>query len=132
MLLSICWQFQRLPYLSPFARYWQWNCTWSLPIEHAKRKCKYANGKAVCDFIFVDNSNVYPVTICKKFTIEMCMTLTLTFRMAPRSNLNMLIERPHATFYALAIAMFALYVTICKIITFELPKVFNSNIWPWK
>ena len=40
-----------------------------------------------CDFLFVGNSNVCPVTICEILIVEMCTTLTLTFRME-RSNIN--------------------------------------------
>ena len=50
----------------------------------------------------------------------------------PRSNINMPIENPHMTFYVLAIAMFVPSVTVCKIMTFELPNVLESNVWPWK
>ena len=39
----------------------------------------------------------------------------------------MTIERLHATFYVLAIALFVLSVTICEIITFQLPNVLGSN-----
>ena len=35
--------------------------TLTLTFERAKAKCKYANGKAVCDLIFVGSSNVCPV-----------------------------------------------------------------------
>ena len=44
-------------------------------------KYKYANGMALCDFLFVGNSNVYPINICEILTIKMWMTLTLTFKM---------------------------------------------------
>ena len=55
--------------------------TASLTFRTAKVKCKYANGKAVCDFIFVGNIEMFAVsvTICEKFLIKVCMTLT--FRM---------------------------------------------------
>ena len=63
------------------------------------------------------------------------------------SNINMPMERPYATFYLLAIAMFArsanrkanatfcvgnsnvcLSVTVCEIISFELANVFDLNL----
>ena len=35
--------------------------TLTLTVRMGKVKCKYANGKAVCDFIFVGNMNVCPI-----------------------------------------------------------------------
>ena len=32
----------------------------------------------------------------------------------------------------LAMVIFVVSVTVCEIITFELPKVLDSNLWPWK
>ena len=49
-----------------------------------------------------------------------------------RSNVNISIKRPFVTFEVLAIAMFVLIVTICEIMTFELPNVFERNLWPLK
>ena len=43
------------------------------------------------------------------------MWMTLTFRMGQRKVLDMSMERPSATFYLLAISMFALSVTVCEI-----------------
>ena len=43
------------------------------------------------------------------------------------SKINMPTERPHATFYVFAIAMFVLSVTVCEIITFELANIFDTN-----
>ena len=39
---------------------------------------------------------------------------------------------PIAPFYVLAIAMFVQSVAVCEMITYELKKVFDSYIWPWK
>ena len=36
-------------------------------------------------------------TVCEIFTVELCMTLTLTFRIGQDQNINMPIEKPHAT-----------------------------------
>ena len=38
------------------------------------------------------------------------------------------IERPHAPFYVLALAMSVTSVTVCEIITFELSNVLDSNL----
>ena len=51
MRLLICWQLQCLLCLSP-------KCVWLSPLEWAKVKCKYANQKAIWDFLFVGNSSV--------------------------------------------------------------------------
>ena len=40
-------------------------------------------------------------------------------------------ERPHATSYVLAIAMFVPFVTVWEIITYALHHVFDSNLLPW-
>ena len=94
--------------------------------------CKYADCKAVCDFICVDNSNVCSVTVCEIFAVEMCMISTLTFLNEPRSDVNTSVERPHATSYVLAIAMFVASVTVCEIMTCERTDVLSSNYWHWK
>ena len=39
------------------------------------------------------------VTVRKIFTVQMCMTLILTFLSGPQSDVNMRIGRPHATFF---------------------------------
>ena len=57
--------------------------------------------------------------ICKKFAIEMCMILTLTFRM-DQWNINVPMARTCATYYLLAIAMCALSVSICKKFAIEM------------
>ena len=66
MRLCICWQWQCLHDLSPFARYSQSKCTWPWPwpLEWANVKYKYANGMAICDFLLVENSNVCPICDC--------------------------------------------------------------------
>ena len=46
-------------------------------------------------------------TDCEKFAVEMCMTLTLTFRMDQGQNENMPVEKPRATFYFMVLSMFA-------------------------
>ena len=43
-------------------------------------------------------------------------------------NINVPMGRPCTTFYLFTIAMFALSVTVCGIITFELHNVLDSNI----
>ena len=48
-----------------------------LDLEGVKVKCKYANQK-----LFDGNNNCYPIyiTVSKKFTVHIYMTLTLIFR----------------------------------------------------
>ena len=55
MWLSNCRQSQCLPRLSPCPSYSQSNRarSWPCSLEWAEVKCKYANGKAVCDFMCV-------------------------------------------------------------------------------
>ena len=43
----------------------------------------------------------------------------LDLKNGQRSNVNMPVERPHATPYVLAMAMFAISVTVCKITTYS-------------
>ena len=51
-------------------------------------------------------------TTCQKFAIEMCMTLTLTFRIG-QCQIKCANGKPYETLHLLAIAMFALSVTVC-------------------
>ena len=55
--------------------------TFNLTLECAQVKCKNANGKAVCDFLFVDDSNVCDMLPSARYSVEMCMTWILTFRL---------------------------------------------------
>ena len=70
------------------------------------------------------------VTVSAIFVIEKCMTLNLTFRGKIKSKYA--IERPCATSYTLAIAMFTLSVTAYELVTYELPNVLDWNLWPLK
>ena len=54
---------------------------------------------------------VLSVTVCKMFTFEMCINLTLTYKWA-KFKYKYAIERRHATFYLLAIAIFAIIATV--------------------
>ena len=49
-------------------------------IEWAKVQCKYANQKPMYDVLLDDISNDCPI-VYEIFTVKLCMTLTLTFRM---------------------------------------------------
>ena len=63
-----------------------------------KVNCGYFNGKAVCDFIFVGNSNVCP--ICHRLwdiNSGNVYELNADIWNGLRSNTNKPIERPHAT-----------------------------------
>ena len=62
------------------------------------------------DFLF--DANIVMFVIISDITLEWA-----------HANENMPIKRPHATLYLLA--MFILSVTVCEIITFELPGVLN-------
>ena len=87
------------------------------------------NGKALNYFLFAYNSNVCP--IChplREVRNQNVHDHNLDLSNGSISNINMPIERPYATFYLLAIAMFALSVTTGEIITFELPNVLYSNL----
>ena len=80
---------------------------------------KYANRKAMCNFLFVGNTDV--CHICHRLRDINGRNVhnhDLNVWNWPRSNVNMLVWMPHATFYALAIAMFVPSVTVCEIITF--------------
>ena len=72
------------------------------------------------------------VTVCEVLSIELCMTFTLTFGFfyGPRSNINMPLERPHATFCVVNSNVEC--VTICELIAHGRRKVLDSNLWSWK
>ena len=56
---------------------------------------------------------VLSVAVCKIFTVEICMALTLTLTLNElRSNVNMPTERTNATIYVLAIAIFFLSIIV--------------------
>ena len=62
-----------------------------LCLEQAKVRCKYARGKALCNFKFVGNSNVCPICHCLRDINSrnvMCMILTLTFIMGHGPKVN--------------------------------------------
>ena len=54
--------------------------------------------------------------------------LDLDLKNGPRPNVSMPVERPYEPFYLFAIAVFALFVAVCEIITHELPNVLDSNL----
>ena len=57
------------------------------------------------------------VIICEKSAIKMC---DFDLANVSMSNINIPIERPYATFYMLAIAMFVLSITVCEILIVEM------------
>ena len=65
---------------------------------------------------------------CEIFTVEMCMTLIVTFN----TSQCQIIKWPYATFYLLAMAMFVLFVPIFEILTYEFPYALYSNHLPLK
>ena len=74
------------------------------------------------------------VPMLEIFIVEMCLTLAMIFRMG--HGVNMQIERPcmRISSYLSAITMFTIFITVCDIITYELPNAIDSNLWPsrWK
>ena len=71
------------------------------------------------------------LTFRKVYTAERFMILILTFTMG-QGQMFVSIARLYATFYLLAIAMFAPSVTVCETIKYELPSDLDSNIWSLK
>ena len=75
--------------------------------------------------IFSISAKVY-----KTFTVEICMTLTLTSRIGQdQTPINQ--SKVKSTSYVLSIVMFALPITVYEITTFNLSKwpVFESMIF---
>ena len=73
--------------------------TMALTLEWINVIYKDANGKALCNFPFVGNSNV--CSICdhlRYINSQNVHDLDPDFWNGPRSNVNMPIERPHANF----------------------------------
>ena len=71
---------------------------------------------AFCKFPFFCNGNICP--FChhsRDIHNQNVHGLDLVLYNEPRSNVNMPIESLHATFYIIAMAMFALSVTVCEI-----------------
>ena len=68
------------------------------------------------------------VIVFEIFTIEICMTLTSTFRMGQDEMHEYLSKVQYADSFVLAILMFAPTVTVCKIIMFKLPNGLDSNL----
>ena len=60
------------------------------------------------------------VMILEIFGLEICMTLSLTFNMGKKSNENVPMEIPRATFYLFSIVMSATSVTTFEIFTVEI------------
>ena len=57
------------------------------------------------------------VTICEKFAIQMCMTLTFAFEMDQYKKGSK--KRLHATFYLFSITMFTIFVSVCEILAVD-------------
>ena len=68
----------------------------SLSSEKVNVKCKSVNGKPTCDSLFVGNSNFCPICHCLR-DIDSQNVHDLELQNGARSNVNMLLERPHAT-----------------------------------
>ena len=126
---NVCWKC--LPYLSPFFRYSNSNYAWPwpLPLEWVKLKPKYTNWNLICGFIFDFNS--FWRNCHRLRDVYTRNVLDLDLYNGPRSNVNMPIERAHATCYVPPIEMFALSVTVYVIFTHDRPNVLDSYLWPW-
>ena len=99
-------------YLSPFARNSQSKCAWPCPLEWITVKYTYANGKALCDFLFGGNSNVFlsvTMHLPDIYSGNCAWPWTWPLERATVKCKNMPMERPYATLYLFAIAMFARY-----------------------
>ena len=75
----------------------------------------------MCDFIFVGKSNACP--ICHRLrdiANRNVYDLDPDLYNGPWLNVKMLIGRSHANFCVLAVAMFAMSVTVCEILTVEI------------
>ena len=72
-------------YLSPFARYWQWNCIWPWPrpVERTEVKYKYDNENTVNTRLYIPSSNlinfnskelnsIHPVVLALYLSIGYC------------------------------------------------------------
>ena len=71
--------------------------TVTLTFRIGRKQCKYASEMVVCNFVFVGNSNVCP--ICHRlWDIINRNVHDLDLWDGPRSNVNMQVKRPYATF----------------------------------
>ena len=69
-------------------------------------------------------------TVCEIFTVEMCFTLAMTFRMSQISDVNMPMElMVYATFYFLAMAQLAIMLPLRDI---HSQNIHVCGLWPWK
>ena len=64
------------------------------------------------------------VTISKIFIVEMCMTLTLTFRMS-QIQCNVPVKSPCMTLHSMSIVTCTISVIVCEIITRKLSKYYR-------
>ena len=101
-------------------------------LYNGQGKCKYANRKHTCDFISDPYSNVDPICYHFRNIQSICAwpwPWPLEWAKVKCKYVN---RKAYATSHVLAIAWFVLTVTVFEIITFELPNVIDSNLWPWK
>ena len=102
----------------------------TLTFKTANAKREYANWTAICNFLFVSNSSVCAIFRHSR-DIHSLNVHNLDLENEPRSNVNMPIEKAHATF-CVGNCNVSLSVTVCTIISHETPNIFNSITWPWK
>ena len=67
------------------------------------------------------------VTVLKMFAVEGCISLTLTFRIGEDQSKTCQ-SQGHASFYSLAIIMFALSIAVCEIIMYKLSNILDTNL----
>ena len=70
------------------------------------------NRQPIWNFIFNNNSNVFSITICAIFTVEIYMTLTFTIYQV---QTNIPIDSQCVASYLMVIVIFALSVTVYEI-----------------
>ena len=68
------------------------------------------------------------VPVCEIFTVEMCMTMSLTFRMG-HGRKCVCQAKGYMRLSTLAIAFFTLSLTVCELITYELANVLSIRIF---
>ena len=89
---------------------------WLWSLECTIVKCRYANDKAVSDFLFVGNNNFcHYLSPFAKYSQSKCALAWLYFTNGSMTNVNIPVKWSRATSYLLAIVMFALSVTVFKI-----------------
>ena len=109
------------PLLS-FVRYSQWKFAGPLawPLEWAKVKCKYANSKAMCEFLFAGNINVCPICHHFRHSQSKCAWFRQWLSEWTKVKCKYSHEKNVCDFLMLAIAKLAVSVTVCEIFSVDM------------